>query len=105
MARKQPEKTPADMQPDELNELRRVVKEFIGKVENVDNEILGLKEDRKNLIEDYSEKLDMKTLQLALKIIRLQNSVAHKDTFDAFMEALTDSQDEVGSVHESDPQT
>jgi uncharacterized protein (UPF0335 family) len=79
----------ASMQPDEVNALRALVQEFIDRVSNVDNEIEQLKEDRKELIEEYSDKLDMKTLQAALKVLRIQQGVQHKDTFDLFMEALT----------------
>jgi len=78
----------AEMQPTEVNALRALVKEFIGRVQNIDNEIEGLKEDRKDLIEEYSQKLDYKTLQSALRVIKIQNSVEHKDTFDLFMEVL-----------------
>ena len=39
--------------------------------------------------EEYTSKLDMKTLQAALKVIKIQQSVAHKDTYDLFIEALT----------------
>jgi len=90
MAKKLPERAVAELQPDELNALKALVLEFINKAQSIDNEIEELKEDRKQLIEDYSSKLDMKTLQLALRVIKLQNSVAHKDTFDVFVEALTD---------------
>jgi uncharacterized protein (UPF0335 family) len=90
MAKQAPEKAVAEMQPDEINALRALVQEFIGKVESVDGEIEGLKQDRKDLIEEYSDRLDMKTLQLALRVIKLQNAVARKDAFDLFMEALTD---------------
>jgi uncharacterized protein (UPF0335 family) len=90
MAKKAPEKAVAELQPDELNALKALVTEFIEKVQSIDNEIEELKGDRKQLFEDYSDKLDMKTLQLALRIIKLQNGVAHKDTFDLFIEVLTD---------------
>lgn len=80
----------AEMQPDEINALRALVKEFMDRVSSVDNEIEQLKEDRKDLIEEYSDKLDMKTLQAALKVLRIQQGVQHKDTFDLFIEALTD---------------
>ena len=80
----------AHLQPDEVNALRDLVKEFVARIENIDNEIELLKEDRKNVIEDYSEKLDMKTLQAALKVIKIQSGVDHKDTYDLFMEALVD---------------
>ena len=89
MAKKAPEKAVAELMPDELNALKALVKEFIGKVEGIDNEIELLKQDRKEIIEEYSEKLDMKTLQTALRVIKLQNSVVHKDAYDLFLEALT----------------
>ena len=81
----------AQLQPDEVNALRTLVKEFIGKIESVDNEIELLKTDRKEIIEEYQEKLDMKTLTAALKVIKIQSSVEHKDAYDLFLEALQDS--------------
>lgn len=80
----------AQMQPDEIGALRVLVKEFIGKVEMVDNEIELLKQDRKELVDEYAEKLDFKTLMAALKVVKIQNEVAHKDTFDLFMQVLQD---------------
>lgn len=79
------------MQPDEVNSLRSLVKEFINKIDSVDNEIELLKEDRKEIIEEYGEKLDLKTLTAALKVVKIQRQVSHKDTFDLFVEALTDT--------------
>lgn len=79
----------AELQPDEINALRSLVKEFMLKIESIDNEIELLKQDRKEVIEEYQEKLDMKTLQAALKVVKIQQGVAHKDTFDLFLEALT----------------
>lgn len=91
MARQAPKQyNVAEMQPDEVNALRALVQEFIGRVESLDTEIEGLKEDRKDLIEEYSDRLDMKTLQAALKVLRIKQGVQHKDTFDLFIEALTD---------------
>ena len=43
---------------------------------------------RSELIEEYSEKLDMKTLGAALKVAKIQSEVVHRDTFDLFLEAL-----------------
>jgi uncharacterized protein (UPF0335 family) len=80
----------AVMQPDEIGALRNLVKEFISKIESVDSEIELLKNDRKEIIEEYQEKLDMKTLQAALKVVKIQQGVAHKDAYDLFLEALTD---------------
>ena len=80
----------ATMQPDEVNALRSLIKEFVGKIESIDNEIDLLKNDRKEIIEEYAEKLDMKTLQSALKVVKIQSEVAHRDTYDLFLEALMD---------------
>jgi uncharacterized protein (UPF0335 family) len=90
MARKAPDKAVAELQPDELNALKALAKEFISKIKSIDNEIELLKEDRKEIIEEYSKKLDMKTLQTALRVTKLQNSVVHKDAYDLFMEVLND---------------
>lgn len=78
----------AYLQPDEIGALRALVSEFVVKIESIDNELELLKEDRRTVIEEYSEKLDMKTLQAALRVIKIQSSVAHRDTFELFMEAL-----------------
>ena len=53
-------------------------------------EIEQLKEDRKSLIEEFKEKLDMPTLQAALKTLKIQAAVQHRDTYDMFIEVLTD---------------
>jgi uncharacterized protein (UPF0335 family) len=81
----------AIMQPDEVGALRNLVKEFITKIEAIDNEIELLKGDRKEVIEEYTDKLDMKTLQAALRVLKIQQGVAHKDTYDLFIEALTEA--------------
>jgi uncharacterized protein (UPF0335 family) len=78
----------AHLQPDEIGALRTLVKEFVGKIESIDNEIELLKNDRKELIEEYKDKLDMKTLQAALRVVKIQQGIAHRDTFDLFLEAL-----------------
>ncbi len=76
------------MQPEEVNNLKTDVKEFINRLSNIDNEIELLKEDRKNLIEEFKSKLDMKTLQAAVRVNKIQKSVPHKDTFDLFLNTL-----------------
>lgn len=78
----------ATMMPDEIGAIRTLVKEFMGKIEAVDNEIDLLKDDRKEIIEEYKEKLDMKTLQAALKVVKIQRGIEHKDTYDLFITAL-----------------
>lgn len=78
------------MSPDELSELKVTVGEFMERLNNVENEIDTLKEDRKVLIDEFRGKLDVKTLQACLRVLKIQRSVAHKGTFDALMEVLQD---------------
>mgnify|MGYP001565158292 CR=1 FL=1 len=87
--RSAPEKAICELMPDEIGALKALVKEFMDKIQAVDGEIELLKTDRKEIIEEYAEKLDMATLQAALKVIKIQDGVLHKDAFDLFMEALT----------------
>lgn len=95
MPKKQPKNyNIAIMQPDEIGSLRNLVKEFMNKIDAVDNEIELLKGDRKEIIEEYTDKLDMKTLQAALKVTKIQNEVAHRDTFDMFLEALNEGNEQ-----------
>lgn len=82
----------ADSQPDELGELSRLVKEFTGKMQYIDNELETLKEDKKTLVEEYSSRLDIKTLKAAMRVVKIQTEQAHKDTFDAMCEVLTDDE-------------
>lgn len=80
----------ADMTPDELNTLKATVREFMERLSNIDNEIETLKDDRKTLIDEYSDRLDMRTLKAAMRVVKIQSGVAHKDAFDNFIEVLTD---------------
>ena len=78
----------ATMQPDEINELRKVVVEYTTRKKNIQNELELLKDDLKELDDEFSDKLDLKHLKLAEKQLKLQQGVAHKDTFDLFLEAM-----------------
>jgi len=80
----------AEQQPDELKELSTLVKEFVHRLQSVDNEMELLKETRKELIEEYSSKLDIKVLNKALQIDKIMKKVDQKHTLDTFLEILTD---------------
>jgi uncharacterized protein (UPF0335 family) len=84
------DKAICELQPDELNELKATVKDFMRQIQAVDDEVETLKGDRKEIIEEFSDRLDMRTLQLALRVIKLQSHVAHRDTFDTFMNMLNE---------------
>jgi flagellar biosynthesis component FlhA len=81
----------AVLQPDELNELKRLVTEYVTRKQTVENEISMLKEDSKALDEEYVEKLDVKTLQHVLRVLKIESKIEHKDAYDLYTEALKDS--------------
>lgn len=79
-----------EQQPDELGDLKKVLKEFIDRRATILNEIETLKDDLKALTEEYKSKLDTKTLDAALKVLKIESNVKHKDTYDVMIEALKD---------------
>jgi uncharacterized protein (UPF0335 family) len=80
----------ADLQPDELHALKAVVLDYVHKIESIDNEITLLNGDKKEITEEFEDKIDLVTLKKVLQIIKIEQGVAHKDTFDLMKEALTD---------------
>lgn len=76
------------MQPDEVNELKKLVQEFVKKIETVDQEIETLKTDRKEIMEEYGTKLDLKVLTAVLRILKIESTIAHRDTYDLFISTL-----------------
>jgi len=77
-----------DKQPSELGELKKTVGEFVRRLKTVEGEMELLKEQRKDLIEEFKEHLDMKTLNAAIRTVKIKKKVDHKDTFDAFVDIL-----------------
>lgn len=80
----------AENQPDELGALTELVSEFIDKAKSIENEIDTLKADQKELIEEYKDKLDMKTLQAAMRTVKIIKKVGARDTYDTFVEILAE---------------
>lgn len=75
-------------QPDELTELKQLTEEFIKRLNTIENEIDTLVEARKDLFDEYKEKLDVKTLKAAMRVAKIKRGVEHKHTFDCFLEVL-----------------
>lgn len=82
----------AERQPDELGALTKLVEEFLEKYKSVENEIELLKEQVKELVEEYSDRLDMKTLKAAMRTVKIKKKVDHKDTYDTFCSILEDKE-------------
>lgn len=51
------------------------VRELVEKITQIDNEIKLLQEDRKEILEDYKDKLDLKAFKAALRIVKLRENV------------------------------
>ena len=81
--------TLADEQPLTLTELQPIVEDFVKKLRTIENEIKLLNDDKKQLVEEFSDKLDVKTLKAAMRVVEVREKVGHKDTFDSFVEVLT----------------
>jgi len=71
-----------------LSQLKEVAREFLDKLNVIDNELSTLKEDRKELLDEYSTKLDIKTFKAAMQVNKIKKQVQHEDTFDVFLEIL-----------------
>lgn len=80
----------ATLQPDELNELKKIAIEYVKRLQNLDNEIDQLREDKKALKEEFEERLDIKTLQQVIRVLKIESAVDHRHTYDCFTEALRD---------------
>lgn len=77
-----------DTMPSSLTDLEPLVKEFVEKLRTIQNEIETLKQDEKELVEEYSSKLDMKALKAAMRVMAVKEKVTHKDAFDNCLEVL-----------------
>jgi len=82
------EETGVDRMPSSITELEPVIKEFVEKLRTIKTEQEILKQDERELIEEYSAKLDMKTLKAAMKVVAVREKVDRKDTFDTLVEVL-----------------
>ncbi len=77
-----------DTMPAGLTELEPIVREFVEKLKNIKNEQELLKQDEKDLLEEYAEKLDMKTLKAAMRVVAVREKIERKDAFDTLVEVL-----------------
>jgi len=76
------------LQPDETGALKETIAEFVKRLTALDNELAELKESRKDLLDEFRKKLDMKTMMVALRIVKLESNIEHKSTYDTFKDIL-----------------
>jgi uncharacterized protein (UPF0335 family) len=78
----------ADEMPENLGDLQPIVRQFVDRMRTLEHEETTLREAKKDLVEEFSQKLDTKTLKLALRFMDLKKKVQHKHHFDMFVELL-----------------
>lgn len=78
----------ADEMPENLGDLQPIVRQFVDRMKTLEHEEVTLREAKKDLVEEFSQKLDTKTLKLALRFMDLKKKVQHKHHFDLFVELL-----------------
>jgi uncharacterized protein (UPF0335 family) len=66
---------------------KEIVQELIEKITSIDNEIKLLQDDRKELLEEYKNKIDIKAFKAALRIIKLRENVDGSE-LDSILDAL-----------------
>lgn len=86
--RAEDEGTGVDTMPTSITDLEPIIQEFVEKMKRVKNEQELLKQDEKDLMEEYKDKLDIKTLKAAMRVVAVKEKVDHKDTFDTMVEVL-----------------
>lgn len=78
----------ADAMPSSITDLKVVVDEFMEKFNRIKQEQETLKEDEKALIEEYKDRIDMKELKAAMRVVAIKNKVSHKDAFDNLLKCV-----------------
>lgn len=78
----------ANSMPMSITELEPIVRDFVEKLKSIKAEQELLKQDEKDLVEKFSQKVDMKTLKAAMKVVAVREKVDRKETFDTLCEVL-----------------
>jgi uncharacterized protein (UPF0335 family) len=67
--------------------VKEVVKEYVDRRKDIENEVKILREDMKALDEDFKDKIDLKAVKAALRILKLRES-SNEDLVDSVIEIL-----------------
>lgn len=64
------------------------IREFMKQFRMLQNELDNVKEQQKELVESYEDRLDTKTLKKAMRAAKIKASVQALDTFEEYCEVL-----------------
>ena len=70
---------------------KTVVCELVEKISQIDNEIKLLQTDRKEVIDEYKDKLDIKAFKAAMRIVKLREGVDDKTELDNILLVLDEA--------------
>jgi uncharacterized protein (UPF0335 family) len=62
----------SNLQPDELNALNNLVEQFIKRLNAIESNVELLKEEKKDLLQEYKDRLDVKTLSAAMRVAKIR---------------------------------
>jgi len=71
-----------------LSQDQKLVKELLGKLETIENEVTLLRDDRKTVIEEYKEKLDVKAFRAAMRILKIRQQADNDFVIDEMLDAM-----------------
>lgn len=70
------------------SDLKSVILEFVEKLRGFENELDEIKEARKELIAEYSDRLDVKAIKAALQIVRIRDAIVDQIALDTAVETI-----------------
>ena len=70
------------------NNLKNVVNEFVDRLTTVENEISLLRQDRKDIIDEFRDKIDVKTFTAALRIAKIREKINDENLLDAMVNTI-----------------
>jgi hypothetical protein len=90
MKKKASKEITADTMPTDITELAPLVTEFLEKLNVIKHEQECLKDQEKELFEEYESKIDMKEMKAALRVASIKKKISHKDAFDSILQCIED---------------
>ena len=88
LRKKGSEEITADSMPTSVTDLKPLIDEFMKKYNTIKQEQELLKDQEKELFEEYRTKIDMKELKAAMRVAAIMDKVSHKDAFDTILECI-----------------
>ena len=69
----------------------KLVAELLEKLDTIDNEMTLLREDRKEVLDDYKEKLDLKVFRAAMRILKIRQKTDNDFAIDEMLDTMGDT--------------